>query len=271
MTSKTRDLQLWEERARQYGPLAVGYASNPVLNQFEEELRWAALRRLCPIAPGTAVLDIGCGVGNWCVRLAQLGCKVVGADFSPSILQMARQTPNVEYYLGAVQDLLFPANMFDLAISITVLQHIMDEVQFERAVDNVTRMLKPLGHVAILEYSPTRVSGTPGRSRIMRDRSRGEWISVFKRRGYGLVRETGIRFIGYRLYAGSVRRLQRLWPGLQLIGSDGCPTNWIGRLLRRLAWAVDMGLSRVPSVSHRSDLHLFLFRKSGDAKGSKDS
>lgn len=267
--SKSRDREFWDERARKYGSLAVGYVNDPILSEFEEELRWRAFRRVYPIVHGTVVLDAGCGVGSWCARLAQLGCKVVGTDLSLQMIRMATSALKVEYHCSAVEDLDFQAESFDLIISITVLQHITDDSQFEQAVNNIRRMLKVDGYLAVLEYSPVRVKATRPRQPHMIYRSREDWIRVFNTRDFQLVRESGIRFIGYRLYTGIAHRVLRLWPGQHLIAADGHPANWMGKLLRWATQSIDSLLARVPFISRRSDLHLFLFKKSNNLREGK--
>lgn len=41
---ENRDRKFWDERACKYGMLAVGYVTDRVLYEFEEELRWRAFR-----------------------------------------------------------------------------------------------------------------------------------------------------------------------------------------------------------------------------------
>ena len=46
---------------------------------------------LCQIGPQSTVLDVGCGVGYTPVYLARkLGCKVVGVDLYPAMVERAR-------------------------------------------------------------------------------------------------------------------------------------------------------------------------------------
>jgi ubiquinone/menaquinone biosynthesis C-methylase UbiE len=276
MTSPDRDY--WNKRARQYGPLSVGY-TDPVLYQYEERLRWSALIRTCAIDPGMHVLDIGCGVGRWSVRLASLGCHVVGTDISPAMLQMAIPSEYVEYRQGAVQDLDFADASFDLIVSITVLQHITSARAFERALNNIARMLKQGGQVAVLEYSPRKMdraesdaqgdsegdgeSGSRNDPEYMRSRTYQEWIDAFAPCGFALDQECGVRFIGHWFYPRYMSRLARLFPRINPSGSDGDPTNWMGRLPRSLMWAVDLTLARLPFMTRLSDVHCMVFRKTG--------
>lgn len=47
------------------------------------------LRDECGLAPGSRVIDIGCGVGKYGVYLARMGCEVTLNDISPKMLEYA--------------------------------------------------------------------------------------------------------------------------------------------------------------------------------------
>ena len=115
---------------------------------------------------GKRVLDIGCWWG-WFVRYARKrGARVVGLDCQASRVQDA-----VEYLQGS-QDLCvadglhlpFPADAFDVAVSIHVLEHVLPE---DRMIGEYRRILKPGGtllisvpndrSLGILPYRPLRL------------------------------------------------------------------------------------------------------------------
>ncbi len=47
--------------------------------------------RLADLSPGMHVLDLGTGTGNLAARFTACGCEVVGIDFSPEMLAIARR------------------------------------------------------------------------------------------------------------------------------------------------------------------------------------
>ncbi len=49
----------------------------------------AALVQLLDLAPGDAVLDVGCGPGRHAIALAEFGCEVVGLDISERFVEVA--------------------------------------------------------------------------------------------------------------------------------------------------------------------------------------
>ncbi len=50
-----------------------------------------ATERLLELRPGQLVLDVACGNGVMARRLAQLGAQVVACDFSPALIERARE------------------------------------------------------------------------------------------------------------------------------------------------------------------------------------
>ena len=60
------------------------------LSFIEASVRW--LQQRFNIGPGTRIADFGCGPGLYATRLAQLGAKVTGIDFSANSLAYAKET-----------------------------------------------------------------------------------------------------------------------------------------------------------------------------------
>jgi SAM-dependent methyltransferase len=218
------------------------------MDAYEERLRRSALMRLVGDGKGRKMLDAGCGNGRWSVLMAQAGWVVTGVDFSSELIAHAPPEPNVTYIASAIQDLDLPASSFDTWLSVTALQHITSDSEFDTALANLTRMLRPRGMAAVLEYSPLVVLSGAGSH--LRARSRRQWIDVITPHGYAKTGEVGVRFIGHIPYMVAVRATRRFGrsPALDL--------------LRRFGWAVDLGLSRVPGLTRVADVRLLLFEKS---------
>lgn len=84
------------ERAARVGELFGAIASRyDLLNDIQSlGLHRLWKRRLVTLAglqPGDPALDVCCGTGDIAIRLAQQGAQVVGLDFSPPMLEVARQ------------------------------------------------------------------------------------------------------------------------------------------------------------------------------------
>lgn len=54
-----------------------------------DDLAWEAVLALLPDRPAT-VIDAGCGIGRWAVRLVELGHRVVGIEQAPEMVARAR-------------------------------------------------------------------------------------------------------------------------------------------------------------------------------------
>lgn len=60
-------------------------------NDFVNVLIWPRTQRLLDVRPDEHVLDIACGNGLYALRLAGLGARVTGFDFSAPLIARARQ------------------------------------------------------------------------------------------------------------------------------------------------------------------------------------
>lgn len=116
---------------------------------------------------GTKVLDIGCGTGYFTGAFGSIvGPEglAVGIDASHSMLRRAAANnfgPAVAYLRGDAEELPFDDNMFDAVSCLAALYLFNDPY---RAIDEIARVLKPGGRVAILS------SCAAGRNRlILRD------------------------------------------------------------------------------------------------------
>jgi SAM-dependent methyltransferase len=106
---------------------------------------WERLDVVGPLRPGTAVLNIGVGLGRCTRELAVLGCTVSALDISPVAVERIKDvaTGYLASDLGSL-----PANRFDLALSHLVAQHMRDADLLDQ-IHHVVRSLKPDGLFAM--------------------------------------------------------------------------------------------------------------------------
>jgi SAM-dependent methyltransferase len=94
-------------------------------------------------SPGRA-LDLGCGTGTHAIYLAQHGFSVVGVDFSPKAIEMARQKAantgaTVDFRVGDVTRLDFLREPFNLILDVGCF-HGLDADRRARYATHLTRL-----------------------------------------------------------------------------------------------------------------------------------
>ena len=164
-----RDARLyWEHRAKEFRGDTAGwravcsYGMPGFYNASIHALQWLALRPWLDVRPGTRVLDAGCGVGRWSRRLARAGADVTGVDLAPAMIEEAIRRAARDGLAAscrfAVADLadLSLGRRFERILGVTVLQHILDPTQLQRAVRHLAAHLEPEGRLVLLEVAPTR-------------------------------------------------------------------------------------------------------------------
>ena len=91
---------------------------------------------------GGSALDVACGSGKLTAELAKLsrGGRVVGLDFSPEMLEVARRShPRLEFIEGDALNLPFGASSFDAATIAFGLRNLADPVRGLREMTRVAR------------------------------------------------------------------------------------------------------------------------------------
>lgn len=102
------------------------------------------LERLMPLA-GKSVLDVGCGSGRFCVAYAERGARVVGVDFAPRMIELARelaQTRGVagdcDFRVGAFPDAVSETG-FDVSTALGFFDYVADPVPILTRMRELTR------------------------------------------------------------------------------------------------------------------------------------
>jgi len=104
------------------------------------------------IAPGTRVLDCGCGAGRFARMAAARGASVAGIDASEELIEIASErTPEGDFRAGDIEALPWEGDSFDVVTGFSAFQFADDKV---RALSEAHRVSR--GAVAVV--IPTRVS-----------------------------------------------------------------------------------------------------------------
>lgn len=122
-------------------------ASQAILDEMFQPFE-AVLAAAVPAAPGTSVLDIGCGNGATTLAIARLrpeGGACVGADISAPMVEVAKaraaaEGSRAQFLVGDVQTHGFEAASFDAFVSRFGVMFFADPVQ---AFGNLRRAARP--------------------------------------------------------------------------------------------------------------------------------
>jgi ubiquinone/menaquinone biosynthesis C-methylase UbiE len=128
-----------------------------------ERVAWDRILDL--ILPGAGAfdaLDIGCGTGVLSLELASRGHRVIGIDFSPSMIAETRKKAAehqvaICFQPADAEQLPFAIASFDIAMSRHLLWTLPNP---ERAMDEWIRVLRPRGRLIVID-SQADVSSLP--------------------------------------------------------------------------------------------------------------
>ena len=198
-----------------------------------------------PLAPGEAVLEVGCGFGQYLAVAAERAHHAVGVDLCLAFLVLARKQLNGRgvFVAAEAEQLPFPDRAFAAVIAADVIEHLADQ---QRAIEEMGRVLLP--GAPLFLSTPNRFSLTP-------EPHVGLWgVGYLPRRWANryVRRRRGIAYDDVRLLsAPSLHRiLRRHFPGrarLLIPGLSPRQMEQLSPLQRRLA-SVYLTLRRMPVV-----------------------
>lgn len=127
---------------------------------FKLHMKWRRkVNEAMDIKPGSTVLDLCCGTGDWTLALSKaVGSTghVTGLDFSEGMLSVAKkkskinQLDNTSFVQGNAMDLPFEDNSFDYITIGFGLRNVPDA---QHVLREMKRVVKPGGLITILETS----------------------------------------------------------------------------------------------------------------------
>ena len=136
-------------------------------------------------------VDLACGTGALAVAFAQHVRWIMGLDLTPAMLAVAQRTAreanarNIAFALGNAQDIPFPDESLDLALSSYALHHVPEP---GRVIGEMARVLKRGGRAGIIDiFVPEDPRSAEMHDRIERVRdpshvrtlARSEFASLF--------------------------------------------------------------------------------------------
>ena len=251
----------WEDRARRFAANGAGlgavcsYGMPGFYNAAIHHTQKLALAGWLDVMPGMPVLDVGCGVGRWSIRLARRGARVTGVDLSPTMVREADRRSR----LAGVQDRcsfhqadlakLDLGQQFPLILGVTVLQHILDPQRLEEALRRLANHLEPGGKMVVLEAAPSRTT-TRCNTTVFEARTAEQYLAAFAKVGLRCVDMGGVDPAPFKvLYLPHYRRLPAIVArlGLAAVTAASLPIDILaGRALVRASWHKVFLLEREP-------------------------
>jgi ubiquinone/menaquinone biosynthesis C-methylase UbiE len=121
------------------------------LGAFVDQTETRCAFGLLESLPGERILDVGCGTGNFSLKLAAAGAVVTGVDLSEEMLTVARRRAagegrSIDFLPGAGESLPFDDGSFDAAITMATLEFVDDP---EKVLGEMLRVTRPGGRVLV--------------------------------------------------------------------------------------------------------------------------
>lgn len=121
------------------------------LGEFVDKVETDSAFSLYKPTPGMKILDVGCGTGNFSIKLAEMGCKVIGIDKSGEMLSQAKEKAkkkglDIEFHIMDIYDINFPDESFDGVFSMAAFEFIKES---KKAYNEMHRVLKKDGPLLI--------------------------------------------------------------------------------------------------------------------------
>ncbi len=109
--------------------------------------------KMIHVEKGMKILDVGCGTGNFSIKLAKMGCSVTGIDISDNMLEIASKKAadenlDIQFLHMDLNELNFKENKFDAVFSMAAFEFVNDE-DAPKALEGMLKVVKKNGQVLI--------------------------------------------------------------------------------------------------------------------------
>lgn len=151
--SVTRRAERLEAERRQGDAIAAGeedvWGWRSPAGRVRAERRARLLIKEAGLAPGVRCLELGCGTGEFTLRIAESGCDLVGVDISEATAAICRDRvgSRADIAVGDIETGAGLEGPFDAIVGVSVLHH----VDLESCLATTFSLLRPGGRFAFSE------------------------------------------------------------------------------------------------------------------------
>jgi 2-polyprenyl-3-methyl-5-hydroxy-6-metoxy-1,4-benzoquinol methylase len=164
--------EAWDElyRAGNVTWVDVSHVDQTYINQLAESEFVGALRQYVPtlkdVDPCLKILEAGCGLGLYSFALAALGFHVTAFDYSPTAIEIATalrdrlgfSPEQVNFSVGNLLSIDQPDNTYDVVFNQAVLEYFTDDHDFDTVLQEMSRILRPGGYLAVIVQNTTQLT-----------------------------------------------------------------------------------------------------------------
>ncbi|MFA6097236.1 MAG: class I SAM-dependent methyltransferase [Candidatus Paceibacterota bacterium] len=179
--------KFWDNRVDKYGH--TGWSDSSIY-AYDQQARLMAVEKILQLMAlnGSIALDFGTGVGDFADLLSRYFNKVVAFDVSESVIVKAKKrygrVKNIQFFSGgSIENVPVSNKALDLVLSVTVLDHIIDDSELARTIKHFQGILKDNGTLIIFEYA---LDHKKQKTQYQRFMELEEWRSMFLESGFSL-------------------------------------------------------------------------------------
>lgn len=200
----------WDKRYELFDITTSGHIDLPYkFNQWMYKLKLRKIRHAAERFIGksniskASVIDLGCGTGVYVKQWQSLNVEnLTGVDISnTAVKNLQKQYPGYAFYCDNLSNnessSFSDGNVYDIVTAIGVLVHIIDDNDFKKALENISKLVKPEGVILLTEYLCR--DGTQ-ESSYMKVRNLSWYKDALNEAGLELVEQSPLYFLMGRPY-----------------------------------------------------------------------